>query len=55
MNCIFIPIEMDINYLPEMHHPMVKAYLGAGVEFSESHIECIYEAIQLAEEMVRNV
>lgn len=46
------PLIFDINYTPEMYSPLVQAYISPDVELSESVISCIYEAQQLAREMM---
>ena len=45
------PIIIDIDFTPELNHPLVRAYIDPDVELSESHIQCIYEAIQIAQDM----
>lgn len=45
------PISLDIDFSPQLCHPLVQAFLDPDVELSESHIQCIYEAIKMAQEM----
>lgn len=48
---MFVPITLDIDYMPHLNHPLVGAYIGVDVEFNEHHINCIYEAIKYANEV----
>lgn len=47
-----VPLTIDIDMAPQLNHPLVGAFIDPSLSLSESHINCIYEAIQLAQEMV---
>lgn len=43
-----VPIELDIEFLPTLNYPLVKAYVDPDVELDDCHINCIYDAIDYA-------
>lgn len=44
--------SLNIDLSPQLVHPLVGAFIDPDVELSESHIQCIYDAIEIAQEMV---
>lgn len=48
MKRALLPIQMDIDYIPQLNHPLVQAYIDPDIELDETHINCIYDAIELA-------
>jgi len=44
--------SLDIDLSPQLTHPLVGAFIDPDVELDEVHIQCIYDAIQIAQQMV---
>lgn len=52
MNLLLLPIELDIDFMPQLNHPLMRAYVDEDVEFNEHHINAIYEAIEYADKVM---
>lgn len=44
--------NLDIDMTPQLNHPMVGMFIDPDLELTESHINCLYDAIQIAQAMV---
>lgn len=44
--------DLDIDICPSLNHPLVQIYTSPGIEPTEAHIECVYQAIQYANEVL---
>jgi hypothetical protein len=44
--------SLDIDISPQLTHPLVGAFIDPDLELSEAHIQCIYDAVRVAQEMV---
>lgn len=52
MKHALLPIELDIDFMPQLNHPLVRAFISDDVELTESHIDAIYGAIKYADEVM---
>lgn len=52
MKSVLMPVELDIDVLPQLNHPLVKAFADIDVELSEQHVQCIYDAIEYADKVL---
>jgi hypothetical protein len=44
--------SLDIDMTPQLTHPLVGAFIDPDLELDEVHIQCIYDAVRVAQEMV---
>lgn len=44
--------SLNIDITPQLVHPLVGAFIDPDLELTESHIQCIYDAVAIAQEMV---
>lgn len=44
--------SLDIDLSPQLTHPLVGAFIDPELELDEVHIQCIYDAVRIAQEMV---
>lgn len=52
MKQALLALDLDIVMLPTLNHPLVQAYVHGDIEPTESHVECLCEAIKYAKELV---
>lgn len=52
MRNALLPILLNIDYLPQLNHPLLQAYIDPDVELGESHIDCIADAIEYADKVM---
>lgn len=52
MKSAVLPITLDIDYIPQLNHPIVQAYIDPDIELDESHIDCIMDAIEYADQVM---
>ena len=45
-------LMLDIDLAPHLTHPLVGAFIDPSLELTEMHINCIYDAIQYAQQMM---
>lgn len=44
--------SLDIDLSPQLTHPLVGAFIDPDLDLCEAHIQCIYDAVAIAQEMV---
>ncbi len=52
MKTPLLPVQFNIDYIPQLNHPLVRAYIDPDVELDQIHIDCIYDAIEEAEDLM---
>lgn len=53
MRAVLAPILIDIDYIPELNHPLVQGFIDPEVEVTDMHLEAIAEAVMLGEDQIR--
>jgi len=52
MKSAVLPISLDIDYIPQLNHPIVQAYIDPDIELDEAHMDCIMDAIEYADQVM---